>query len=139
MPLVQERYHLVLPGVRTAHPGAALIKELQSDEWQTTLNQLPGYSSRAGSGRRFCALLPGGATGRRKRLEGGAGADQAFDVLDHCGSPYQETKTLYRITKLPFGLREEEMVWFWRSVSTTAGIPTPNQFHGLTCSPTSSC
>ncbi len=36
--------------------------------------------------------------------------DQVFNVLDSCGSPYQETKNLCISNKLPFGLREEEMV-----------------------------
>ncbi|MFC3914080.1 hypothetical protein ACFOSS_11450 [Pseudaeromonas sharmana] len=36
--------------------------------------------------------------------------DQVFDVLDNCGSPYQETRALCIDNNLPFGLREEEMV-----------------------------
>ena len=36
--------------------------------------------------------------------------DQVFNVLDSCGSPYQETKSLCIDNKLPFGVREEEMV-----------------------------
>ena len=62
MPLVQERYHLVCLKSELPTPQVqALIKELQSDEWQTTLNDLPGYSShQAGSGTVLSlrALLP---------------------------------------------------------------------------------
>ena len=36
--------------------------------------------------------------------------NQVFDVLDNCGSPYQETRMLCIDNDLPFGLREEEMV-----------------------------
>jgi putative molybdopterin biosynthesis protein len=42
--LTQERYHLVcLKSELTSPPVAALLKELQSNHWQTTLNELPGY------------------------------------------------------------------------------------------------
>ncbi|MDH6184379.1 molybdate-binding protein [Polaromonas sp. CG_23.6] len=62
VPLVQERYHLVCLNSELPTPQVqALIKELQSDEWQTTLNQLPGYSgAQAGSGKVLSlrALLP---------------------------------------------------------------------------------
>ena len=62
VPLVQERYHLVCLKSELPTPQVqALIKELQSDEWQTTLNDLPGYSGQqAGSGKVLSlrALLP---------------------------------------------------------------------------------
>ena len=42
--LTQERYHLVcLKSELASPPVAALLKELQSTHWQTTLNKLPGY------------------------------------------------------------------------------------------------
>ena len=45
VPLVQERYHLVCLKSELPTPQVqALLKELQGDEWQTTLDQLPGYS-----------------------------------------------------------------------------------------------
>ena len=44
VPLTQERYHLVcLKSELTSPPVAALLSELQSSHWQTTLNELPGY------------------------------------------------------------------------------------------------
>jgi putative molybdopterin biosynthesis protein len=44
VPLTQERYHLVcLKSELASPPVAALLKELQSSHWQTTLSQLPGY------------------------------------------------------------------------------------------------
>ena len=62
VPLVQERYHLVCLKSELPTPQVqALIRELQSDEWQVTLNQLPGYSGQqAGSGKVLSlrALLP---------------------------------------------------------------------------------
>ena len=43
--LTQERYHLVcLKSELTSPPVVALLKELQSSHWQTTLGMLPGYS-----------------------------------------------------------------------------------------------
>lgn len=45
VPLVQERYHLVCLKSELPSPQVqALLKELQSREWQTTLGRLPGYS-----------------------------------------------------------------------------------------------
>lgn len=45
IPLVQERYHLVCLKSELPTPQVqALLKELQSREWQTTLEGLPGYS-----------------------------------------------------------------------------------------------
>jgi putative molybdopterin biosynthesis protein len=45
VPLVQERYHLVCLKSELPTPQVqALLKELQSREWQTTLAALPGYS-----------------------------------------------------------------------------------------------
>ena len=45
VPLARERYHLVcLKSELPTPPVQALLKELQSREWQTTLNNLPGYS-----------------------------------------------------------------------------------------------
>ena len=42
--LTQERYHLVCLKSELASPTvAALLKELQGQDWQTTLNELPGY------------------------------------------------------------------------------------------------
>ena len=51
--LVQERYHLVCLKSELPTPQVqALLKELQSDEWQATLDELPGYSrERAQSGK----------------------------------------------------------------------------------------
>lgn len=44
VPLVQERYHLVcLKSELASPPVAALLKELQGQDWQTLLNELPGY------------------------------------------------------------------------------------------------
>jgi putative molybdopterin biosynthesis protein len=46
VPLVQERYHLVcLKSELATPPALALLGELQSEEWQTTLDALPGYDS----------------------------------------------------------------------------------------------
>ncbi len=45
VPLVQERYHLVCRKSELPTPQVqALLKELQSREWRTTLGKLPGYS-----------------------------------------------------------------------------------------------
>jgi putative molybdopterin biosynthesis protein len=45
VPLAQERYHLVCLKSELPTPQVqALLKELQSREWQTTLEELPGYS-----------------------------------------------------------------------------------------------
>lgn len=46
VPLTQERYHLVcLKSELTTPPVAALLQELQSTHWQTTLKSLPGYNT----------------------------------------------------------------------------------------------
>jgi putative molybdopterin biosynthesis protein len=62
VPLVQERYHLVcLKSELTSSPVAALLKELQSGHWQTTLNNLPGYQadgSQSGKVLSLNAVLP---------------------------------------------------------------------------------
>ena len=45
VPLTRERYHLVcLKSELSSPPVTALLKELQSSHWQTTLSMLPGYS-----------------------------------------------------------------------------------------------
>ncbi|UUZ64477.1 helix-turn-helix transcriptional regulator [Polaromonas sp. P1-6] len=45
VPLAQERYHLVCLKSELPTPQVqALLKELQSSDWQTTLQSLPGYS-----------------------------------------------------------------------------------------------
>ena len=45
LPLMQERYHLVCLKSELPTPQVqALLKELQSRDWQTTLQGLPGYS-----------------------------------------------------------------------------------------------
>ena len=45
VPLAQERYHLVcLKSELATPPVQALIRQLQSPEWQATLDKLPGYS-----------------------------------------------------------------------------------------------
>ena len=36
--------------------------------------------------------------------------DQVFEIMDNCGSAYDETKALCMEKGLPFGLREEAMV-----------------------------
>ena len=60
--LVQERYHLVcLKSELPTEPVQALLAELQSAEWQTTLGTLPGYhGERAQSGKVLSlrAVLP---------------------------------------------------------------------------------
>jgi putative molybdopterin biosynthesis protein len=62
VPLVQERYHLVcLKSALSDAPVQALIRQLQSAAWQTTLDALPGYSgTRADSGKVLSlrAMLP---------------------------------------------------------------------------------
>ncbi|MEO7886572.1 MAG: substrate-binding domain-containing protein, partial [Polaromonas sp.] len=48
VPLAQERYHLVCLKSELPTPQVqALLKELQSRHWQTTLEELPGYSGEA--------------------------------------------------------------------------------------------
>jgi putative molybdopterin biosynthesis protein len=45
VPLVQERYHLVCLKSELPTPQVqALLKELQSQGWQSTLGSMPGYS-----------------------------------------------------------------------------------------------
>ena len=62
VPLVDERYHLVC--LKTALPQApvqALLTELKSEAWQTTLARLPGYSgaaSQSGQVLSLRAMLP---------------------------------------------------------------------------------
>ena len=62
VPLVQERYHLVcLKSELATPPVQALLTELQSDDWQTTLDALPGYDgAQAQSGQVLSlrAVLP---------------------------------------------------------------------------------
>ena len=62
VPLVQERYHLVcLKSELATPPVQALLAELQSKEWQTGLQRLPGYSGeKAQSGQVLSlrAVLP---------------------------------------------------------------------------------
>lgn len=62
VPLTQERYHLVcLKSELPTPPVQALIAELQSADWQSTLHQLPGYSGdKAESGQVLSlrAMLP---------------------------------------------------------------------------------
>ena len=62
VPLVQERYHLVcLKSELATPPVEALLTELQSDDWQTTLDALPGYNgAQAQSGQVLSlrAVLP---------------------------------------------------------------------------------
>ena len=62
VPLVQERYHLVCLKSELPTPQVqALLSELQSDEWQATLERVPGYSGeQAESGKVLSlrALLP---------------------------------------------------------------------------------
>jgi putative molybdopterin biosynthesis protein len=62
VPLVRERYHLVcLKSELATPPVEALLAELQSDDWQTTLDALPGYDgAEAQSGRVLSlrAVLP---------------------------------------------------------------------------------
>ena len=62
VPLVQERYHLAcLKSELTTPPVEALLTELQSADWQTSLERLPGYSGeKAQSGQVLSlrAVLP---------------------------------------------------------------------------------
>jgi putative molybdopterin biosynthesis protein len=62
VPLVQERYHLVcLKSALQQAPVQALLAELQSDAWQTTLASLPGYSgalAQSGQVLSLRAMLP---------------------------------------------------------------------------------
>jgi putative molybdopterin biosynthesis protein len=62
VPLVQERYHLVCLKSELATPAVeALLTELQSDDWQASLQRLPGYSGeKADSGQVLSlrAVLP---------------------------------------------------------------------------------
>ena len=49
VPLVKERYHLVcLKSELPSPPVQSLLAELQSAEWQSTLQSLPGYSGNTG-------------------------------------------------------------------------------------------
>jgi putative molybdopterin biosynthesis protein len=46
VPLAEERYHLVCLKSALAQPGiAALLQLLQTPQWQTQLNNIPGYSA----------------------------------------------------------------------------------------------
>lgn len=62
VPLVQERYHLVCLKSALPQPQVqALLKELQSADWQTTLAGLPGYSgagAQSGKVLSLRAMLP---------------------------------------------------------------------------------
>ena len=62
VPLVRERYHLVcLKSELSTAPVQALLRELQSDAWQTTLDGLPGYGgalSQSGKVLSLRAALP---------------------------------------------------------------------------------
>lgn len=62
VPLVQERYHLVcLKSELATAPVALLLAALQDDDWQTTLNTLPGYSgvdAQSGKVLTLSAVLP---------------------------------------------------------------------------------
>lgn len=62
VPLVQERYHLVcLKSELTTPAVQALLTELQSPNWQTTLHKLPGYSgelAQSGQVLSLRAMLP---------------------------------------------------------------------------------
>ncbi|MES2245498.1 MAG: substrate-binding domain-containing protein [Pseudomonadota bacterium] len=62
VPLVQERYHLVCLKSELPQPQVqALLKELQSSDWQTTLAGLPGYSgehAQSGKVLSLRAMLP---------------------------------------------------------------------------------
>ena len=57
VPLVQERYHLVcLKSALDSPPVAALLTALKSCAWQTTLEQLPGYSGEGAQSGQVLAL-----------------------------------------------------------------------------------
>ncbi|MFC6283387.1 MULTISPECIES: substrate-binding domain-containing protein [Polaromonas] len=58
VPLVQERYHLVcLKSELTTPAVQALLTELQSPNWQTTLHKLPGYSGELAQSGQVLSLL----------------------------------------------------------------------------------
>ncbi|AYQ26617.1 MULTISPECIES: substrate-binding domain-containing protein [unclassified Polaromonas] len=57
IPLAQERYHLVCLKSELPTPQVqALLKELQSRDWQTTLEGLPGYSGELAQGGKVLSL-----------------------------------------------------------------------------------
>ena len=57
VPLVQERYHLVcLKSELATPPVQALLSELQSADWQTSLQRLPGYSGDKAQGGQVLSL-----------------------------------------------------------------------------------
>ncbi|MFC5521557.1 substrate-binding domain-containing protein [Polaromonas jejuensis] len=57
VPLVQERYHLVcLKSELPSPPVQALLQQLQSRDWQTTLDGLPGYSGRLAQSGKVLSL-----------------------------------------------------------------------------------
>lgn len=57
VPLVQERYHLVCLKSELLSPSvAALLTALKSSEWQTILQQLPGYSGEGAQSGQVLAL-----------------------------------------------------------------------------------
>jgi len=57
VPLVQERYHLVcLKSALSQPPVQALLQELQSQHWQTTLAGLPGYSGQQAQSGKVLSL-----------------------------------------------------------------------------------
>lgn len=57
VPLAEERYHLVcLKSELPTPPVQALLTELQSRDWQTTLAQLPGYSGARAEGGQVLSL-----------------------------------------------------------------------------------
>ena len=57
VPLARERYHLVcLKSELPTPPVQALLRELQSREWQSTLNKLPGYSDVQAQGGKVLSL-----------------------------------------------------------------------------------
>lgn len=57
VPLVRERYHLVcLKSALPEAPVQALLAELRSDDWQTLLGGLPGYSGEAAQSGQVLSL-----------------------------------------------------------------------------------
>ena len=57
VPLVQERYHLVcLKSELPTLPVQALLQELQSQAWQVTLDNLPGYSGKQAQSGKVLSL-----------------------------------------------------------------------------------
>jgi putative molybdopterin biosynthesis protein len=57
VPLVQERYHLVCLKSELPTPQVqALLKELQSQDWQTTLGSMPGYSVKLAQSGKILSL-----------------------------------------------------------------------------------